>query len=180
MYKIVFLMLSLLMSQSGTFEEGVSYYNNRAENSQGLTPEDTNILKAINIFESLREPYDISSDQDLQVGIYLTKSYYFLAQYIANSQEDKKLYFQLAKTLSSQYMHKYNDSAELIYWNLATISNWAKVVGVRRLTRLGAADEYREKAVDVIILDPQYEDGGGYFLLGAVYFTAPYIPLIIS
>ena len=63
MYKIVFLMLSLLVSQSGTFEEGVSYYNNRAENSQGLTPEDTNILKAINIFESLREPYDISSDQ---------------------------------------------------------------------------------------------------------------------
>ena len=131
-----------------------------------------NILKAINIFESLREPYDISSDQDLQVGIYLTKSYYFLAQYISNTEEDKKLYFQLAKTLSDQYIHKYNNSVELLYWNLATISNWAKLVGVSRLTKLGAADEYREKAVVVIILDSQYDDGGGYFLLGAVYFTA--------
>ena len=173
-------MLSVLVSQTHTFEEGVSYYNNRAENAKGLTAEDTNILKAIDIFESLKEAYSVSTDQDLQVGIYLTKSYYFLAQYIADSQEDKKLYFQLAKTLSNQYIHKYNDSVELIYWNLATISNWAKLVGVRRITKLGAADEYREKAVDVIVLDSQYEEGGGYFLLGAVYFTAPYIPLIIS
>ena len=29
-------------------------------------------------------------------------------------------------------------------------------------------------------MDSDYENGGGYFLLGAVYFTAPYIPLIIS
>ena len=50
--------------------------------------------------------------KDLQVGIYLTKSYYFLAQYISNTEEDKKLYFQLAKTLSDQYIHKYNDSVE--------------------------------------------------------------------
>ena len=180
MYKILFFIVSILIGQTEKFEEGVSYYNNRAENSQGLTPEDTNILKAINIFESLREPYDISSDQDLQVGIYLTKSYYFMAQYAAQGQEDKKLYFELAKDLSERYIHKYPNSVELLYWNLATMSNWAKLIGVRRLTKLGAADNYREKAVDIIVMDPNYEDGGGYFLLGAVYFTAPYIPLIIS
>ena len=60
------------------------------------------------------------------------------------------------------------------------MSNWAKLIGVRKLTKLGAADNYREKAVDIIVLDSEYEDGGGYFLLGAVYFTAPYIPLLIT
>ena len=69
---------------------------------------------------------------------------------------------------------------ELLYWNLATISNWAKLIGVRKLSKLGAADNYREKAIDIIVMDSDYENGGGYFLLGAVYFTAPYIPLIIS
>ena len=54
------------------------------------------------------------------------------------------------------------------------------MLGVRQISQLGAADNYRDKAVDVIVMDPSYEDGGGYFLLGAVYFTAPYIPLMIN
>jgi len=58
------------------------------------------------------------------------------------------------------------------------MSNWAKTVGLRSITKMGGGDEFRDKAVDVIILDSEYENGGGYFLLGAVYFTAPYIPLI--
>ena len=179
MYRILFFMLSFLISQVGTFEEGVTAYNNRAENSNGLTPEDDNILKAISIFESFQEPYNVSQ-QDLQSGIYLTKSYYFMAQYVSQNSEDKKMYFELAKTLSDQYVHKYPDSVELLYWNLANMSNWAKLVGLRKVTQLGAADDYREKAVDIIVMDPDYEDGGGFFLLGAVYFTAPYIPLVIS
>ena len=179
MYKIIILMFSILFSQTNEFEMGISYYNNRAEGASGLIPSDSNITKAIKIFESLQEPYN-TSEQDLNAGLYLTKSYYFMAQYAADGKEDKKLYFELAKDLSERYIYKYPDSVELLYWNLATISNWAKLIGVRKLTKLGAADNYREKAVDIIVMDPSYEDGGGYFLLGAVYFTAPYIPLIIS
>ena len=48
------------------------------------------------------------------------------------------------------------------------------------VSKLGEADRYRAKAVDVIVLDPEYEDGGGYFLLGAVYYTAPRIPLLLT
>ena len=179
MYKVIILMFSILFSQTNEFETGISYYNNRAEGASGLIPSDSNITKAIKIFESLQEPYN-TSEQDLNAGLYLTKSYYFMAQYVAQEKDDKKLYFDLAKELSERYIYKYPNSVELLYWNLATMSNWAKLIGVRQLSRLGAADNYREKAVDVIVMDPNYEDGGGYFLLGAVYFTAPYIPLIIS
>ena len=179
MYKILFLLISILICQTEKFEEGVSYYNNRAENANGLIPNEENISKAISLFELLQEPYN-TSKEDLQTGIYLVKSYYFMAQYVAQNKQDKKLYFQLAKDFSERYIHKYPDSVELLYWNLATMSNWAKLIGVRKLTKLGAADNYREKAIDIIVMDPEYENGGGYFLLGAVYFTAPYIPLIIS
>ena len=150
MYIILFFLLSFLLPQTATFDNGMMAYNNRAENANGLTPEDTNILKAISIFESLQEPYS-TSDIDLNAGIYLIKSYYFMAQYVAKEKEDKKLYFELAKTLSDQYIHKYPDSVELLYWNLATMSNWAKLIGVRKLTKLGAADNYREKAIDIIV-----------------------------
>lgn len=178
-YKVLFILLSALMAQEATFEQGMNYYNNRSQNANGMIPKDDNILKAISVFESLRTPYNVS-DSDLKAGVYLTKSYYYMAQYVAQGKEDKELYFELAKTLSEQYIHKYPNSVELLYWNLANMSNWAKLIGVRKLTQLGAADDYREKAVDIIVMNPDYEDGGGYFLLGAVYFTAPYIPFVIS
>ena len=79
-----------------------------------------------------------------------------MGQYVAQSKEEKKLYFELAKDLSDRYIHKYPDSVELLYWNLATMSNWAKLIGIRKLTKLGAADNYREKAVDSIGMDSEY------------------------
>tara|TARA_X000001036_G_scaffold176970_3_gene167506 strand:- start:461 stop:1228 length:768 start_codon:yes stop_codon:yes gene_type:complete len=179
MYKILLLMISILFCQTDKFEEGKAYYNNRSEGANGLIPKIDNISKAIKIFESLQEPYN-TSDADLNASIYLVKSYYFMAQYVAKGNDDKLLYFELAKDLSERYIYKYPESVELLYWNLATISNWAKLLGVRQISQLGAADNYRDKAVDVIVMDSNYEDGGGYFLLGAVYFTAPYIPLMIS
>ena len=29
-------------------------------------------------------------------------------------------------------------------------------------------------------MDPEYEDGGGYFMLGAVHYKSPYIPFLLS
>ena len=32
----------------------------------------------------------------------------------------------------------------------------------------------------IIELDPNYENGAGYFLLGAVHYKSPYVPFILS
>jgi tetratricopeptide (TPR) repeat protein len=32
----------------------------------------------------------------------------------------------------------------------------------------------------IIELDPEYQNGGGYFMLGAVHFKSPYIPFLLS
>ena len=42
MYKILFFMISILISQTQTFEDGLSYYKNRSEGSNGLIPTDDN------------------------------------------------------------------------------------------------------------------------------------------
>tara|TARA_Y100000590_G_scaffold459605_1_gene617110 strand:- start:276 stop:1007 length:732 start_codon:yes stop_codon:yes gene_type:complete len=165
----------MLFSQNKSFEEGVALYNKRSENIMETVVDGKNILQAINIFESF-----LDTDKDLEVAVYLVRSYYFMAQYVSQDRSDKILYFDLAKTLSDQYVEKYPDSVEILYWNLANTSNWAKTVGLKMVSKLGEADRYRAKAVDVIVLDPEYEDGGGYFLLGAVYYTAPRIPLLLT
>ena len=38
----------------------------------------------------------------------------------------------------------------------------------------------REHSGVIISLDPEYENGGGYFMLGAVHFKSPYIPFFLS
>lgn len=168
-------MCTFLLAQNNALNEGIKYYEDRADGASGLIANDKNILKSIAFFEAL-----LDSEHDHDAAIYLIKSYYYMAQYVAQDYSDKVFYFDLALTRSNQYIYKYPNSVDFIYWNLATMSNWAKTVGLRSVTKMGAGDEFREKAVDVIVMDPNYEDGGGYFLLGAVYFTAPYIPLISS
>ena len=32
----------------------------------------------------------------------------------------------------------------------------------------------------IIELDPEYRNGGGYFMLGAVHYKSPYIPFLLS
>ena len=169
----IFLVSGLLFSSNSSIEEGIDYYNKRADVLDGIIPSQDNIEKAISIFES-----HLDTDSDKVAGIYLVKSYYYMAQYISQDEDVKVMYFELAMTMAKQYISKYPDSVDYLYWYLATMSNWAKNVGLWAITKMGGGEEFREKAVDVIVLDHEYENGGGYFLLGAVYFTAPRIPLI--
>ena len=46
--------------------------------------------------------------------------------------------------------------------------------------REGVADLMKKHSKIIISLDPEYENGGGYFMLGAVHFKSPYIPFFLS
>ena len=172
---LFFIMTTTLFAEASIIDNGINYYNQRSNKQVNLIADKGNISKAISIFET-----QLNTKNDKKAAIYLIKSYYFMGQYVSLNDDDKIFYFDLAMTLCKQYMYKYPESVEILYWYLATMSNWAKTVGVMAITKMGGGEEFREKAVDVIMLDPEYENGGGFFLLGAVYHTAPYIPLISS
>jgi len=38
----------------------------------------------------------------------------------------------------------------------------------------------REQSLEIIKIDTMYKDGGGYFMLGAVNFSSPFIPFLLS
>ena len=136
-----------MFSQTNEFEMGISYYNNRAEGASGLIPSDSNIIKAIKIFESLQEPYN-TSEQDLNASIYLTKSYYFMAQYVAQEKDDKKLYFDLAKDLSERYIYKWSSKK---YKNDKEFWKWT-------IEKRGYAD-FKQIVDEILNLDQQrYEE----------------------
>jgi hypothetical protein len=70
------------------------------------------------------------------------------------------------------------DAAPTFYWAAACWGQWALASGKLEAARTGAADKIRDYGLTVIGLDPQFEEGGGYRIVGRVHDQAPWIPFI--
>ena len=167
--------MGVLFAQSN-LNKGLTAFNQRAEGSIEDKARPEPINKAIKFYQlALREPED-----EIEAVIGLLKSYYYKGKYVAESDDQKKYIFDQAKQLASIYMKQYSDRADLRYWYLSNLGSWAEVYGILTAAREGVADQMREHAEKIIELEPEYQNGGGYLLLGAVHYKSPYIPFILS
>ncbi|HKD18690.1 MAG TPA: hypothetical protein VKG23_12640 [Thermoanaerobaculia bacterium] len=71
-----------------------------------------------------------------------------------------------------------SDAAPTYYWAAATTGQWALSVGALEAARKGAADKIRDCGLTVIGIDPQFEEGGGYRIVGRTHDQAPWIPFV--
>jgi hypothetical protein len=55
---------------------------------------------------------------------------------------------------------------------------WALSTGKFEAARTGAAEKIRDYALTVIGVDPEFEEGGGYRIVGRLNDQAPWIPFI--
>jgi len=79
----------------------------------------------------------------------------------------------LAGTLSDR-----TDAAPTYFWAAATTGQWALSMGKVEAAKTGAADRIRDYALTVIALEPKFEEGGGYRILGRLNDEAPWIPFL--
>ena len=68
--------------------------------------------------------------------------------------------------------------AATFLWTGVDWGKWALVFGKTAAARQGAAAKIRDDAEAVILIDPDYDDGAGYRLLGRVHHQTPSIPFI--
>ena len=172
---IFLLLFSFLLAQSD-MELGITAYNKRADGSAGATAQSGPIGKAINHFEKAVE----SPENELDAGIYLLHSYYFKGKFVLKDENSQKETFSKGKALAEKLINKYPDSGALRYWYLVNLGSWAEVYGIFVAAREGVADIMRTQSLKIIELDPNYQNGGGYFMLGAVHFKSPRIPFFLS
>lgn len=71
-----------------------------------------------------------------------------------------------------------SDAAPTYFWAAASWGQWALSMGKIEAAKTGAADMIREYALTVIALDPKFEEGGGYRILGRLNDEAPWIPFV--
>lgn len=172
---LALILLTSLGAQT-SLEQGIAWYNRRAEGHVGAHAAVEPISKAISFLEEA-----VTDPQSEPVaGLYLLRAYYFRGKYAYEDEELKKTDFNKGKVLGEQLMAQYPDSAGYRYWYLANLGSWAEVYGIFAAAKEGVADIMKEQAEKIIALDPRYKDGGGYFMLGAVHYKSPYIPFFLS
>ena len=159
-----------------SFEKGVELYDLRSEQSVGLKANPVYIDSAISSFLKAK---NIKS-YELEASIYLLKCFYFKGKYVFDNQEEKKNIFNKGKELGESLIRSYPKSPGAYYWYLVNLGSWSEEYGIIAAAREGAADIMFKYSNKIIELDKNYADGGGYFLLGAAHFKAPYIPFILS
>lgn len=75
-------------------------------------------------------------------------------------------------------LHRDPDAAPTFFWAAVASGEWALAVGKWKAARTGAAQRIRDYAAIVVWLDPAFEEGGGYRILGRLHDQAPRIPLV--
>ena len=154
---------------------GKQWYDRRAEGAQGLLADPEVIDQAIASFEQAMKNESLEEE----VGILLLKCFFFKGEYALSSKKDKREAFLRGKNLGERLMLKYPRSAGIRYFYVTNIGSWAKTVNILKAARQGVADVIRDNAKEIIKIDPNYDNGGGYFLLGMVHLEAPKIPFIL-
>ena len=166
----------MIASANAGMNEGIEYYEKRQEGSKGTLASNENIDKAIEQFSAAL----LSPNSEKDAALYLLKSYYYKAEFAVQNRNEKKKIFNEGKALGEKYIEKYPTSAEFRYWYLVNLGSWAQVYGILTAAREGVSDLMRTHSEKIIELDPEYQNGGGYFMLGAVHFKSPYIPFLLS
>lgn len=167
--------LTLLFGQSD-LQLGKDWFNRRTEGAVGTTAQPGPINKAITHLEKALENPTVESE----AALLLVKCLHYKAKFVAQSKDEKKAIFQRGKVLSKKQIEKHPESAAIRYWYLVNLGSWAKVSGNLAVAREGVSDIMREQSEKIIELDPEYESGGGYFMLGVAHYESPYIPFFLS
>lgn len=70
------------------------------------------------------------------------------------------------------------DTAPTYFWTAVAWGEWGQIVSRARAAKAGTASKIRDYSTKVIALDPEFEEGGGYRVLGRLHDRAPRIPLV--
>ncbi len=166
--------MSYTYSQTN-MEKGLKWYEKRAEGAIGFKAQPMPIDRSIEYFEK-----SLEENNNDTTALFLLKALYFKGEYTTDDIEKKKIIFEKGKKLGEMKIKESPTSVSFHYWYLVNLGSWSKSYGIIAAAREGVADLMKKHSETIIKLDPEYENGGGFFMLGAIHFQSPYIPFFLS
>ncbi|MGH9400111.1 MAG: hypothetical protein ACRD00_07065 [Thermoanaerobaculia bacterium] len=125
----------------------------------------------------------------------LARALYFKAAYTGLDEAGQKAVYDKARLAGEQaiaiverrvrnpmpFDSKHDpDAAPSYFWAAVAWGRWALATGKIEAASKGAAEKVRDYANVVIGLDPAFEDGGGFRVLGRLHDQAPWIPFVTA
>ncbi len=148
-------------------------------NSAELLADSANVDEAISLYQN---EFDTNPDSSKkQEALWkLLRAYYFKGNYTTKDNKDKKKFFTKGVKLGEKYLHEFPESAEIHCWLGILWGYLGEVHSNLTAARKGVPGKVKYYAERTIALDEICLDGGGYRMLGRLYFKVPKIPIFMN
>ncbi len=169
-----FLIAAQVFSQS-LMSEADGYWDKRGEvfETSTLLADSTNIDMAISLYKKIAET---ATGAEKEEAIWKQiRAYYYKGKYTTNDKELKKKIYDFGKKIGEANLATYPDSPGLNLFLAIVWGVWGEEYGILAAAKKGVAGKIKELCEKTIALDPEFDEAGGYRVLGRVYFKAPKI-----
>ena len=180
--------------------EGDRMYSRRQEGRVGSKASPGPINQAILAYEEAARDPDF-----VEARWKLVRALYFKGAYTGLDHDSRRAVFQKAKRVAEEsigilqkslekrgikgflefgpnvlagHFQDRSDAAPTFFWAAVAWGEWSLAEGKLDAARAGAAETIRDYALTVIGIDPLFEEGGGYRVLGRLHDQAPSIPSV--
>ncbi len=159
-----------------TLQEGIDFYNNRAEGHMGTKAKAEHIDRAI---AKLTIAYKNPAYEE-KAGAYLIRCYNYKGRFVATTEKEKEVIFSKGKEIGEELVKKYPNSAPVVFEYICIIGLWADVSGVMQAAWDGVLGKMKDQTEQLYKIDETYAGAAGPMILGLLYAEAPYVPLFLT
>lgn len=184
--------------------EADAHYGRRASGRTGARAASLEISEAVALYE--RAGFDPDS---AEARWKLARALYFLGSYTGLDERGQRAVFERARQAgeaaiaiiagrrrgaaaggfdrrkldsagAAEVFRGDPDSAPSFFWTAVGWGQWSLASGKLDAARKGAASRIRDDCRTLIALDPAFEEGGGYRILGRLHDQAPRLPFVTA
>ena len=180
---------------------GNQHWNLRSTGATGGKADPNEINQAI---EAYRKAVETQPDS-LFARWHLMRALYFKGEFTTEDKKERRKIYDEGKSVGEESLRLIRAASEKIsgesmlkaspialapllkessnvietfFWLSVQWGKWAKAFGKFKAARKGAAGKIRDLATAVTLMDPDYEESGGYRVLGRLHHQTPSIPFI--
>ncbi len=205
---MLFLIATLLLmpedrvTATSLIADADSHWVRRAEGRVGTLASDREIGEAVAAYERAAQAPD-----DAEARWKLARALFFQGTYTGLAREARRPIYEKARKAGEEAIgilerrarargapafggrapavvaaavSSDRDAAPTFFWTAVAWGEWALTSGKIQAARSGAAARIRDYASTVVALAPEFEEGGGYRILGRLHDRAPRIPFLTS
>ena len=178
--------------------QGDAHYARRESGHVGDRADSREILEAIAAYDTAAQAPD-----NAEARWKLARALYFRGAYTGLAPESRRGVFEKARIASEEAIDILArrargggsvaelppekiadatrgdpDASPTFFWAAVSWGEWSLSTGKLAAVKYGAAAKIRDDASIVIALDPEFEEGGGYRILGRLHDQAPKVPVL--